>query len=689
MNEDFETIINRAFSRKTDGTALIGIDLTSQFNPDSSDASEIQASLNAAFLIALCGEKHHLYSAAKDYLRDMTSRGQWSRAAIFFTDAIKNIETEIATVSETDDTWSQLLERAARELPPENEDQARRQLWPVFFPEGAVCLEDKDEGVRELRNRRKVTISRLAEDPVRNPSNEILFTSNVLLGMPLEPDGADELDVSDHVREVIREIREDPQDFWYDHPIHIGTPPANNEALYGVKGLEAALSFETSRGNIEDGEKTDCVLSVSVTHKGLHAIAKEYVMSEFRKAGKIDHLNVYVMTEVETRQLIKEVFLPAMEAFLGTSDVTSLERVFGVDGEYGRHYSFLKAVSALWQVFRNPKLKGTFKIDLDQVFPQNELVAQTGSSAFEHFMSPLWGSRGTDSAGRQVELGMIAGALVNEKDIDRSLFTPDVTFPDEINGPESLFFFKGLPMAFSTEAEMMTRYSAGTGIDGRKSCIQRVHVTGGTNGILVRCLRKHRPFTPTFIGRAEDQAYLMSVMHKPNSIGLRYYHEDGLVMRHDKEAFAGESIKAAHLGRQIGDLVRIVYFSNYARTRPWSWRETKDSFDPFTGAYISRIPLSLVYLNFASSLLSLFEADGNKASQLFDMGTERLGNIINYVNQDPCPLKEEFSQESEGWDTFYDLLDLIEQKKSAGDSLAEELVRRGRSILQNSQVVFQ
>lgn len=55
---------------------------------------------------------------------------------------------------------------------------------------------------------------------------------------------------------------------------------------------------------------------------------------------------------------------------------------------------------------------------------------------------------------------------------------------------------------------MMIRYD--NFIDGINKCIQRVHVTGATNGILVEALKKFKPFKPTFIGRAENQAYTLS-----------------------------------------------------------------------------------------------------------------------------------------------------------------------------------
>ena len=52
-----------------------------------------------------------------------------------------------------------------------------------------------------------------------------------------------------------------------------------------------------------------------------------------------------------------------------------------------------------------------------------ELIEQTGASAFEHFQTPLWGATGQDAEGQPIELGMIAGALVNQRDIHKGVST--------------------------------------------------------------------------------------------------------------------------------------------------------------------------------------------------------------------------------------------------------------------------
>lgn len=364
--------------------------------------------------------------------------------------------------------------------------------------------------------------------------------------------------------------------------------------------------------------------------------------------------------------------------------------MLGVDGEYGRHYSFLKAAAALWHVLVDPSIRATFKIDLDQIFPQQQLTEEGGGSAFEHFQSPLWGARGRDADGRVVELGMFAGALVNEKDIGRGLFTPDVTRPSSIPAGEAVAFFNRLPMALSTEAEMMTRYTAASGNpDGRNTCLHRIHVTGGANGIMVEALRRHRPFTPTFIGRAEDQAYLLSVLFA-DSAHLRHVHSPGLIMRHDKEAFAGLAIEAAKVGRFVGDLVRTVFFSHYVKSLPWPDDQIKQTIDPFTGCFASHIPTTLVALRLALRVGELLADDDERgqveALNLMEMAADRLDPLIGRLAETPQKLADELAVQRSGWDLFYDALDAVEKGLAEGDQHAQALRDAARRLIQSCRV---
>ena len=622
MNPEFESTMHSLFSKG--GSILDAEDL---FNPGTVDIP----ATTAAFLLSLAGNQTALAYLEKAAERDSSAK--------FFLMSLGLVEKEIEHALNVPAFKQNLISLAQN---PADETCLRK----VFFPEGAGLPEERKTRVQTLREKRKVQIAQLNPAPLSDPGSELIFTSNVLLTIPAANTNVDALDYSDELKAHIRKSVNEQQQYWFDHPIQIGVQPEANEILYGLRGLDETVEFERKRGNMGAGKIT-CVLSASVTHEGLHGLAKDYIETEIRNAGGFDNIDVYVFTEAETNQLVNEVLVPA------GGHAHALE-IFGVDGEYGRHYSFLKAISALWAETKNPGVKATFKIDLDQVFPQQELVEQSGASAFEHFKTPLWGARGTDADGNAVELGMIAGALVNERDIHKGLFTPDVLFPAGATSLEEQFFFSKMLMALSTEGELMTRYGE-EGIDGSTECIQRIHVTGGTNGILVDSLKRHRPFTPSFIGRAEDQSYILSVLMAEGE-KLAYIHEDGLIMRHDKEAFAGDAIKAASFGNMIGDYIRTLYFSEYACALTNEDIDAiKEIANPFTGCFITPIPTTVVMMRFCMKAAQFFLAGEHaKGTEFIEASHPRLAHAMEFVRND---LREQYLREREGWNQFYDLLE--------------------------------
>lgn len=592
---------------------------------------------------------------------------------VFLRGLARSITKELDERYRNDDAFRFAVERAVEELSgnaaPDWSPEVREALWRVFFPEGAGLERDPAGAIEALRKRRTVTVEAVNPDPLSNPARELLFTSNVLITTPLDASDLETISHSDELKEKIRATMQEVQLYYYDHPIHIGVDTESNEAIYGMRGLNEAIAYEKRRGHIRSDATVSVVLSLSVTHEGLHTVAREYLEEEFKRGGPFEHLSIYLFTELECRQIVETVLAP----WLDETTRAEVLRVFGVDGEYGRHYSFLKAIAAFWHVFVDDAVRGTFKIDLDQVFPQKALEEETGETALRHFMTPLWGATGRDAEGTPVELGMIAGALVNEKDIERGLFTPDVPFPDEIPVGEPVVFYNKLPMALSTEAEMMTRYNTPDApVDGTTQCLQRYHVTGGTNGILVSHLRRHRPFTPTFVGRAEDQAYILSVLYELSRNGttsgvLRYAHKPGLIMRHDKEAFAGASIKAAKHGRFIGDLARTWVYSRYAGSLPWGIEKTKEQIDPFTGCFVTQIPYTIIGLRLALYAAELLDDDAAVAT-VFDLAKRKLGPL--FTESDEEAIGREYRRQREAWHRYYDALDAAEAALRDGDAPA-------------------
>jgi hypothetical protein len=693
MKKKFEVLMLRLFGSCGEKRPLTGINISSQFQPGRKSKKEILMNLNSSFLIALCGKSHPMYESAINYLKSFeNSDPDYKRTAFFYSEGLRLISDEIERVNDSNFSFNDRIDELYRWL--SRTDNSTRlseyyaRIWEIFFPEGVGLFDEKQANIEAIRKKRTINITSRNENPLKDPASELIITSNVLLTLPPSLKGYKSNDISAPLFEKLETISGTSQIYWYDHPERIGEKTEKSEIVYGLRGLDNAVAFEKKRGVVAPNDKIRCILSISVTHSGLEDPAKEWLVTLLGGRISLPNLIIYAFNESDTARIIEEIFEPVALKYLGKSVRQELKNIFGVNGQYGRHYSFLKAISALWQVFFDPGLRATFKIDLDQVFPQDRLIKETGCSAFEHFMTPLWGAEGIDNCGKKVELGMLAGALVNHSDIENSIFTPDIKFPkDEMIKPEEWIFCSRLPQAVSTEAEMMMRYGNGD-IDGKGKCIQRVHVTGGTCGILVKSLREHMPFTPSFVGRAEDQAYILSVLCEEKEPGLRYLHADGLIMRHDKEVFAGDAIKAASIGKMIGDFERILVFSLYGEALPWDLSEIKYFVDPFTGCFISRIPATLVFLGFAVKGASLFNSGMmDEGSDFINMGSFRLLNALDKYGTDPGMISDIYSREKTSWEEYYAILEIIENSLLKGDSFTLGLKKRMEDIVSGCRII--
>jgi len=640
--------------------------------------------LNRSFLSALSGNSDEINKLSEEF----EESSEFKLVIRFYMDGLNLIRHELEKKVEDDPEFLGKLAEVSEYCSSNNSEgdlsDLAEQTWKVFFPEATGIYDNPERSISALREKRSVKITKLNDDPVESPLDEMIFTSNALLTIPANNKNIKDLGFSSKVESVLSQTVKDKQLYWYDHPIQIGVEPQKNEVLYGMHALNEAVSYEKKNRNAPKDKKLTCILSASVTHERLHQIAKNYLEDEFHRNEALENLSLYLFTETDTDALLSEILVPAAEKYLdkNSEEARNLLQIFGVDGEYGRHYSFLKAITAFWQVFIDPAKKATFKIDLDQVFPQEILVNESGSSAFEHLCTPLWGSEGLDSQDESVDLGMIAGALVNEKDIQKSLFTSDVTLPEKIETADELIFYSKLPQAISTQSEMLTRYDS-IPVDGKNICIQRVHVTGGTNGIIINRLFRYRPFTPSFFGRAEDQAYIMSILDRDNT-DLAYVHEAGLVMRHDKEAFAQEAIKAAKIGKLIGDYTRILLFSAYSELLNTENFRIKNWLDPFTGCFISKIPISVVYLRFALKAMSFFKNDkGDEGIEFIKNGSRRITETLKFISSD---FEAQYRKERAGWELYYDILIACQSALSRGDTYAKGLKERAEKLVQTSHL---
>lgn len=633
---------------------------------------------------------------AKGRMDGLVGDPTWGEAAAFFRKSLCAVEGEIESARKGDRNLTARLSRleAAIDAHVRNDGSETTDLieafWGFFCPQAAGIRANWEEKIRALRERRTVHDLTLCPDPVERPAEQVLFTANVLLTVPPAGVQPSELDLGEDLRRGITRALSEEQTYWYDHPVQIGAPPEQNEILHGLRGLSETLTFEKKRGNAHRNDRLPVALSVSVTHPGLHGLSRTYIEEVVRKERGIRDLDLFVFTEQDTLRLVEDFLCPAARRFgLEGTEPAFFSGVFGVDGPYGRHYNFLKAVAALWQVVKGADLRATFKIDLDQVFPEEQLVRETGASTFEWLCTPLWGAGGKDSRNRPVSLGLIAGALVNQGDIHKGLFTPDVTLTQGRWPLDRWVFASQVPQALSTVAEMMTRYGDPE-LDGKSRCLSRVHVTGGTVGIRVDSLRRHRPFTLSSIGRAEDQAYLMSVLYSQGPPCLRYVHVPGLIMRHDKQAFAGEAIRTAAPGKVVGDYERMLLFSHYAKALPWPIEETRACLDPFTGCFVLALPLSTALISLALKTLCLdpgtSERDGIDPGELLRLSARRLGPLVEKFEKDPHWMKASYKTEKEAWETYYDMLDTLERENRKASAEARRLIHTADSVIRETQV---
>ena len=112
--------------------------------------------------------------------------------------------------------------------------------------------------------------------------------------------------------------------------------------------------------------------------------------------------------------------------------------------------------------------------------------------------------------------------------------------------------------------------------------------------------------------------------------------------------------------------------------------EIKNLTDPFTGSFISRIPITVVYLRFALKAASLF-ASGNELAgvELVTSGAKRLSEAMGEREQNREELRKQYERERAGWNLYYDTLEMIERALRDGDDFALNLRKKSRKIIQD------
>ncbi len=232
-------------SQPLNAAPILPVELSNLY--EDQDADAMCKNLNGAFLILLAGERYPEFSQAQAFIDKLATSPKWADWARFYQNGVKLIATELEQCCQQNPELKakfQQVETALSENPTD-EIVIAEAIWSVLFPEGTGIRGCEDARTTALREKRTVTITELNPDPIQHPAKQILFTSNVLLTMPLATANLSEYDQDFKTR--LSEALQEPQLYWYDHPIPIGVSAESNEILYGLKHFNQAVEVERQR----------------------------------------------------------------------------------------------------------------------------------------------------------------------------------------------------------------------------------------------------------------------------------------------------------------------------------------------------------------------------------------------------------------------------------------------------------
>ncbi|MBW1678394.1 MAG: hypothetical protein JRJ79_17830 [Deltaproteobacteria bacterium] len=679
------------------------IDLTQQFEAPSGELVKI----NAAVLICLCGEKHPLFQRAWDYLSVPDAvYGEQKKTYLKFYEIIQEEIVKRILVK--------VLRDAIRAGDPDRLKAARLE---IFNPLAAKTLSRFDAGqiVNDIQKQNRLRLIASNENFIANPIEEVIFTTNVLVTAPrsesLIPGG-----LTGWAEKSLKSVIGLPVDWYFDHPMEMATTEDAlhaSEFIFCLRKLEETFHSEIEiektawKDHIREGDKVPLYISISPTHGqvNLGTAAREVLKCQYTaavKSGILQELKIvepYLYSQADVKHLINDVLRPAAKRYfpeIPDKEIEGYLSFFGLEGYYAMHYNFLKAFGSLAK-FMNPRVKAVIKIDTDQSFPAKRFYRETGSCWLESFTLQALGGLARDQNERNIYLGCFAGSLTNRDElIDKDdLFLPDISIPDvpeSIPEGEAGVFYQGLLQSLITRGEAFPPEVQWRALKILNEYpYMRTFVTGGTTGFLIEALERYAPFVDAHVHRAEDQAFLLSVLFDEyNGNLLRYLYFPGLHMIHEKESFAAESIKIAEPYKKIYDLERIWNFSFLARAlceiKGWAFEDVKRSLNFFTASFIHPFPGLLALTRFVLSVAG--RGGRNREDIIYQKeGLKRLSKIAFSQDRYYRETRTRVAKQIKAWRFYYDLMIRLRESAKKGDPFALALKRKAIEINNNCKLI--
>jgi hypothetical protein len=295
---------------------------------------------------------------------------------------------------------------------------------------------------------------------------------------------------------------------------------------------------------------------------------------------------------------------------------------------------------------------------------------------------------------------VLAGVLYPPDPLDEligkdDLFLPDISIPD---APESIpegeagVFYQGLLQSLITRGEAFPPELQWRALKILNEYpYMRTFVTGGTTGFLIEALERYAPFVDTHVHRAEDQAFLLSVLFDQYDGNLlRYVYFPGLHMIHEKESFASESIKIAEPYKKIYDLERIWNFSHLARAlceiKGWDFKDVRKTLNFFTASFIQPFPGMLALTRF---VLSVAGKGGKNTEDIIYQkeGLRRLSKIAFSQERYYRETRTRVAKQIKAWRFYYDLMIRLRESAKKGDPFALALKKKAIEINNNCKLI--
>lgn len=429
----------------------------------------------------------------------------------------------------------------------------------------------------------------------------------------------------------------------YDHPVEIFCEKEKHELLNFLEEFDKDIDFEKSKNVFKKNYKVPLVISISTTHKNLENLISKWLKIEIKKLN-LKNLNIFILDN-KTIEEIKNHFLKPY----GTFDF------FTVEGNYSNHFNALKYI----QLFFEKGLKKTagFKLDTDEGIKSKDLYSITSRTWFQTLCNKIISSSAIDSKGNKFKIHFIIGEYINNIDIIKNGYK-NAIFLSDVKPPRSfknnmIFFNKAFVHAKTTS--IYNKHSIlkfNNNIDSGSTYISHPVVKGGGYGIVNTGLKNYTPFSPSFITRAEDQAFYYTGF----SEGIRGLFIETLRIAHYKEKYS-YSEKKTEIDRLIEDMHRLILFSELGKIL-----DKKDDLDPMPGAFISYFPFTQSFFTIIyNTFLLIIKNEIKKGIYLYTNGLKRLEQLTNFIEHND--INKIFNTEKKHWECFIKAIEKLKEEE--------------------------